>query len=163
MTDFEELVERYRGRGLLIDSNLLLLLLVGGVDPSLVGRFKRTKQFTREDFFLLRDIVVPFTRIVTTPHILTEVSNLAGHLKGQDRDAFFQHLGESIQVLDEQHIPARQVALDDWLVRLGITDTAVTLLINRDLLALTVDAQLASCIAGRNGDVINFNHLRSAI
>src|SRR4051812_26562103 len=104
MTAFDEVVARYRSKGLLIHSNLLLLLLVGGADVSLIARCKRTKQFDLNDYELLRDFVFQFKKVATTPHVLTEVSNLAGQLKGEYRDLFYSHMAQSIEVLDEQYI-----------------------------------------------------------
>ncbi|HEY2892825.1 MAG TPA: hypothetical protein VGJ16_01385 [Pirellulales bacterium] len=157
-----EVVAKYRAKGLLIDSNLLLLLAVGAVERELVVRFKRTKQFLVEDYDLLAHIVSLFNRVVTTPHVLTEVSNLATSFDGQTRSAFFAQLGRLIEILDERSISSREVANDTFYSRLGITDTALTLIGCGQLLVLTVDASLASCISARNGDVINFNHLRVA-
>ena len=40
------LMQRYRSRGILVDTNILLLHFVGSFDPSLIARFKRTERFT---------------------------------------------------------------------------------------------------------------------
>ena len=82
------LVRGYRSRGVLVDTNLLLLLFVGSYDLERIERFKRTMQFTRDDFARLVALLGVFERRVTTPHILTEVSNLAGHLPTESRLAF---------------------------------------------------------------------------
>lgn len=162
MDAFAETIAKYRAKGVLIDSNLLLLLVVGSVDRDLITRFKRTKQFLVEDYDLLAQLVSEFDIIVSTPHVLSEVSNLATALEGRYRAAFFANLGRLINILDERHLPAREAAPDTWFSQLGMTDTAVTIVASGQLLVLTVDAPLASCIAARNGDVINFNHLRTA-
>jgi hypothetical protein len=70
------LFEKYRGKGVLVDTNLLLLLLVGAIDPKHLAKFKPTANhgFTASDFALLCWIIDQFPRIFTTPHVLTEVS-----------------------------------------------------------------------------------------
>lgn len=45
------------GRRVFLDANVLLLLYIGSFDPALIGQFKRTRQYTVEDFALLREIV----------------------------------------------------------------------------------------------------------
>ena len=70
----------YRWEGLLIDSNLLLLLFVGLRDRDRIQKFKRTAQFTIRDFERLAAFIRRFKEVVTTPSILTEVSNLLGQL-----------------------------------------------------------------------------------
>ena len=45
LNEIDERIPRYQCRGLLIDTNLLLLYLVGEVDPRIIARFKRTQAF----------------------------------------------------------------------------------------------------------------------
>ena len=71
------LIEKYRRNGLLIDSNLFLLWVVGSTNESRIARFNRTQKYSVEDFRLLRILVHEFQEVVTSPHILTELSNLA--------------------------------------------------------------------------------------
>jgi hypothetical protein len=162
MTASDEVAVRNRGRGLLLDSNLLLLLLVGSVEPELIVRFKRTRQFLMRDYELLLDFTSQFQVVVSTPHILCEVSHLAAALHGDHRATFFVRMGQMIERLDERNVAGRIIAADDYFQRLGITDTAIALLSTGDLLALTVDATLASCVAARGGAAVNFNHVRAA-
>lgn len=162
MNGFSELIASYRTKGVLIDSNLVLLLVIGRIERNLVARFKRTRQFSVEDFDVLTGIASVFSRVVVTPHILAEVSNLATELHGRTRAAFLSHFARMIEVVDERHVTGVATSQDSFFGRLGVTDTAIILATTRSFLVLTVDATLASCIAARDGDVINFNHLRSA-
>jgi hypothetical protein len=45
---FDEVATRYRTAGLLIDTNVLLLYVVGSYDPGAVPRHKRTGRFVLE-------------------------------------------------------------------------------------------------------------------
>ena len=68
-----------RSRTLLLDTNLLLLLFIGGKDTLLIPKSKNLSEYTEDDYDLLAEIVnSSFDRLVTTPHIMTEVSNLLG-------------------------------------------------------------------------------------
>lgn len=71
------LIEKHRGNGLLLDSNLCVLYLVGKTNENRIPRFNRTQAYTIQQFHLLDWIVKRFRTMVTTPHVLTEVSNLA--------------------------------------------------------------------------------------
>jgi hypothetical protein len=44
-------------------------------EPGLIGRHKRTHQFTIEDYWLLRRFLGQFRSLVSTPNILTEASS----------------------------------------------------------------------------------------
>ena len=63
---------------LLLDTNLLLLLFIGGKDTSFIKKAKTLSAYTEEDYELLQEFVSlnRFTGLLTTPHIITEVSNL---------------------------------------------------------------------------------------
>ena len=39
------LIEKYASRGVLVDTNILLLFVVGAFDRELIPRFKRTSHF----------------------------------------------------------------------------------------------------------------------
>ncbi len=64
---------------LLIDTNLLVLLVVGVVDRKLISTHKRTKTFTESDFDLLVSVLKRFNEIWITSHCLAETSNLLKH------------------------------------------------------------------------------------
>lgn len=66
----------------LVDTNILLLLMVGAADREAIARFKRTKQrFSPDDFDIATGFLRQFSRIATTASILTETSNLAFQLE----------------------------------------------------------------------------------
>jgi len=86
------LLESYRKKGILVDTNILLLYFVGSVNPKRISQFKRTNQFNVDDFELLIQILGYFQKIVTTPNILTEVSNLIGQLTDPEKSLCFNVL-----------------------------------------------------------------------
>jgi hypothetical protein len=160
--DTDSLVERYASRGVLVDSNLLLLLLVGGYDRRLVGRFKRTKQFAPEDYDTLCDSLDVFKCRVTTPNILTEVSNLANGL-GPNAEDFFSSTfrNAAVTVLDEHYVPSNKAANCEEIGKFGLTDCAIMSLVKGKYLLLTEDFPLSQYLRSRGGDVVNFNHIRT--
>ncbi len=101
-----QLVERYRSRGVLVDSNVLLLYFVGAYQRQLVPRFKRTAQFTVEDYDLLVHFLSNFRRIVTTPNILTEVNGLLGNSVSHPTSAAESALGPKSPFLASIMSPA---------------------------------------------------------
>jgi rRNA-processing protein FCF1 len=153
--------DAHRREGLLIDSNLLLLLFVGLHDRTRIEKFKRTAQFTVEDFELLVAFIEGFKEVVTTPSILTEVSNLLGQLPDKLRYSFYQRFANGLKDLHEHHTPSRELGDEKAFERFGLTDTAILHAASGKYLVLTDDFRLAQYLLGRNVDVINFNHLRT--
>jgi rRNA-processing protein FCF1 len=155
------LISRYRSAGVLVDSNLLLLLYVGGYDRELVATFRRTRdRFRPSDFDALRSALGDFEAIVTTPHILTEVSNLMGQLTGPARDECFDRFAKSIPVLNEHRPPSAHLVSDAAFVTLGITDTSILEIAARRYLVFTDDFPLYNRLTSRGIDTLNYNHIR---
>ena len=158
---FSELVQRYCTAGVLVDTNILLLLFVGSIETRLIKQFKRTRErFEERDFDLIMSFLALFkSRIVTTPHILTEVSNLAGQL-GSRKKQFFPHFAKGISRLIEHYEPSANLARAGSFAKFGLTDAAIINLVQDQFLVLTDDFPLANYLSKQGVDVINFNHLR---
>lgn len=77
MTDDVATLHSHKNSGVIIDSNLLLLLFLAGYDRRQISTNSRLADFTEDDYDLLVQMLKPVRRPVTTPNILTEVSNLS--------------------------------------------------------------------------------------
>lgn len=165
MNDYlRHLVEKYRSRGALIDSNLLLVYLIGRCDPDLIPAFKRTQKFARRDFEILAGIVTYFARIIVTPHILTEVSNLSGQLTDKRLDRCRIELrGMISEILDEKYVPATEIVPMSAFPELGLTDAGIERLAPDTCLVLTDDFPLSNRLQTLRIDAINYNHIRFPI
>ncbi len=71
-----ELIAQYRDKGILIDTNLFLVLLVGNIDRRLVGRIGKTDKYTCDDYERITDILRQFNRFIIVPQVLTETGNM---------------------------------------------------------------------------------------
>lgn len=152
----------YFGKGILIDSNILLLLVVGAYKQSLIGT-DRLANFSVRDYELLLRMLSRFKPIVTTPHILTEVNNLAfSMVKGRYRDGVQTAFLGVIQWLHEERMPAMVIGERRAFLPLGLTDAAISLAAEQAYLVLTDDGPLYAFLAGQGLDAVNFNHLRTA-
>jgi rRNA-processing protein FCF1 len=156
----EQLIARYSQKGLLIDTNILLLLFIGSYDRNLIRNFKRTVQFTIEDYELLILLLRPFNKLVTTPNILTEVANLSGQLGEPARSSYFRTFAEGIKLLKEEYIESREIAAQAEFVKVGLTDLGIWTITQGNYLVLTDDFKLSQMLGNKGVDVINFNHIR---
>jgi hypothetical protein len=165
MTLEERLFARYVGKGLLLDSNLLLVFLTGASDPALFSRFKRVSSFTIKDYELLVRLLASFTVLLTTPHILTEVSNLANSLPQQFKAVWFRNFatliasGRATPGLRERWMPATELVQMTEFGDFGITDAALTRL-SSEALVITEDYRLSGSLRSRGVPVLNFGDLR---
>jgi len=153
------LLRPYIGNPAILDSNLLLLRWCVEFDPSLVVTFKRLNSFQFEDVDLLSETLKIFSNVRTTPHVLTEISNLANQLPSWIKDDWHVHFSSQIQAIPEEWIPASTIASGD-LMWLGLTDAALGILARTHVI-LTIDFPLSNSLESRGLNVINFTHLRS--
>lgn len=157
-----EYVRKYRSRGILIDTNLLLLLFIGGVSKSYISSFKRTAVYTQEDYDSLLRLIDHFNRVVVTPNILTEVSNLANGLHGVRLEEFYMVFSKSLSILSELYIESSTVSNIHGFHSYGLADTGIIAIAKEKYLVLTDDLRFAAFAARQGVDVINFNHIREA-
>ena len=161
MTDpNERLVERYCSRGVLVDTNILLLYFVGSYQPDEVPRFKRTCQFTVRDYHLLKGLLARFKSVLTVPNILTEVNSLSGQMPQSNKEQYFGQFAKQIELLDEHYLASTDVSKAEEFPKLGLTDSVIMELARDKYLVLTDDSKLYRRLAHAGIDVMNFNHIR---
>lgn len=145
---------------ILLDANLLVLLVVGLASPSRISQHKRLRTFTAGDFELLQGILSRAPRIIVTPNVVTEVSNLAdGGFNGSARDRIYAVLRTLLTEMREIPIPSVQAAGHPDFIRLGLTDAALLDILateNATLLTVDLDLYLAALRQGHRAE--NFNH-----
>jgi hypothetical protein len=157
MNETEEFLRKHRGKGAFLDANLLLVYAVGRYDRSLLGSFHHTKPFVDDFEWIERLVLRWFTKIHTTPNILTEVSNLGGKL-GRP---FFDEFKAVIAPLLETHCPSVDGTNDKKFREVGLTDSIILAVASTNpSVVLTADFDLYSILRARQIDAININYLR---
>jgi rRNA-processing protein FCF1 len=152
-----------------VDTNLLLLFFVGIFDARYISRYIRTTTYNEADFVVLAQVLQTFRRIIVTPHILTEVSNLSRDIDRGRRYEFFLLLESLLNapsgqfVIDERHRPAKLISTESEFPLLGLTDAAIIhRAAHRRNLVLTDDGPLGEYLERRGIDFIGFDDLRTS-
>jgi len=143
-------------RGVFLDTNLLVLLVVGSVDRGQVERHRRTKRFTVEDYDRLVRLLEGLEQVFVTPNTLTEASNL---LERRGDPRFLRQLRRLIEVSHEIVVVSAEAAAAPAFERLGLTDAALLQAISNRRPLLTVDLDLyAAALAKGPNHVFNLTH-----
>ena len=161
MTEVSKLLSKYYTKGIIIDTNILLLYLIGRVNRERIPRFKRTAQFTPEDYDILLELVSKFKKVITTLNILTEVNSLANQLGEPERSRCLVMFTRLISQIEEKYFESSTVAGYESFSRFGLTDCGIILLAKNKYLVLTDDLKLHLYLKALGIDTINFNNLRS--
>src|SRR5262249_27902584 len=142
------LFERYKAKGVLIDTNLMVLIAVGTYNRFRVGTFKRTIQYTLDDLEMMLRIIAYFDRRFTTPNILTEVDNLPRQLPEAEHEpltaAFAQLVSRQFEIYMQSHQTTQHAAYS----RLGLTDCVTAMVAaERNALIITDDLRLSNILS----------------
>ena len=145
---------------LLLDTNLLVLFVVGSVGHESIRSHKRTHAYVSEDFELLCRFMSGFRRTVVTPNILTEASNLISQTKEPLKNKVMLTLQALVSTLREEYVPSAEgVAIPEFL-RLGLADCGTLCCAGSVSSVLTDDFDLYMELSRAGRDVTNFNHIR---
>ncbi len=149
--------------GVVLDSNLLLLLVVGLAGEKYISKHKRLAAYAVEDYRLLVESISGVERVIVTPNTLTETSNLLGYIAEPDRSHLYLAFRELIGLAEEKYYESDQSTRRAEFPRLGLTDSAILEAVSdaNPLLTVHLDLYLAALAAG--GKAMNFNHMRTGL
>ena len=159
---YDDLINKHKNFGILIDSNILLTWIIGIIDVRYIQKFKRTREYTEIDFNIIDKLLNYFSIWYTIPNIITEINNLANSLDKERKKKFYDVYTKLIFNVFEHHIPSQE-AIKKYpveFIKFGITDCIIYNLCKRNILILTADFPIAQYLEKQNLDVINYNHIR---
>jgi hypothetical protein len=145
-----------------LDTNLIILLIVGLADETVVPKHKRTRAYTTQDFKLLSNIVAGYREIAVVPNALSEVSNLLSFEADELSRKILANFSRFISNTREFYITSLDASKRHEFRWLGLSDSAILELAKRetDILTSDVDLHIAALRAGYNS--FNFTHMIDA-
>lgn len=150
-----DVIRKYKDKGILIDTNIGLLYLVGSFDASEIRNHGRTSKYTEDDFDRISKFVAHFAVRVTTPHVLTEMSDLLGNSIDLHRV-----LRGYIMAADERFENSGLLADNVAFLKIGLADTAILKAAKNMYLVLTDDGPLQEFLGKSGVDFVNLEHIR---
>lgn len=145
---------------LVIDTNLLVLYVVGTAGRNLITKHKKLAAYLPEDYDALLRIIDRAAVVLVTPNTLTETSNLATYIAEPARTDILSVLRAVVRSSEEVYVSGKDACERTEYIRLGLTDAALlhALGSRRTLLTVDLDLHLAALSAGQA--TINFNEVR---
>ena len=142
----------------ILDSQLLVLLVVGATSKTMIAKHKKTRQFDTQDFDLLENLIGN-NSILLLPNTVTEASNHLMWHKPPERDRICGTLRKLVERCAETYVESIRACRNDGFLRLGTSDAALMIAADDGIL-LTADAQLYVAAEAKGLRVVNFNHER---
>lgn len=136
-------------KGLLIDTNLLLVMIVGGLEEGrYIEKSKRLGDFCVEDYHQLWLLVEAYSDVWITPYIAAEVSNLI-NLHGQARVRVFELARKIFSLFKQVETWISEDCEGDLFLKFGLTDNSIIRL-SESLDIITSDHRMASPLFATN-------------
>ncbi len=157
----DRLLARYKRKGVIVDTNLLLIYFIGKYTPDLISKFKKTYHYTIEDFIIIENIMKYFTTVITSPNILTEISNLSNQLPENIKNDYFKEFKRQVYILKEEYIESNEACKLKYFNLLGLTDSVIFKAAKGKYLVFTDDFKLSNILNTLKIDVLNLNHIRT--
>ncbi|ACA15220.1 conserved hypothetical protein [Methylobacterium sp. 4-46] len=145
---------------ILLDTQLLVLLVVGRTSKGIVAKHKNLTEFTAEDFDLLLILLGDNPALILLPNTVSEAANLLRQHRDPERTAILRTFAEIIGGHAEHYVASRKVVVRREYARLGITDSAILEIGRGNLEILTADLDLFLAAVGLSLRATNFNHKR---
>jgi hypothetical protein len=143
---------------ILLDSNLLVVLVIGKADSRLFGS-NPVKHYSIDDYNLLVDEVISFQTIITTPYILSEVNGLltnTGYNRVKAREAF----RELVPQFSIQYTQPQILFDDEYYSEFGLTDVSVIKATDEEILALSDDGNLIGILTNTGKTALKFQDVK---
>jgi hypothetical protein len=145
-------------KAIALDSQLLVLLIVGDEEPEFIQSHKRLGGYSADDFELLKSRLEMADVLVLTPHVIAEASNLLRHCHDPMRSRLTRRLGEVAEEIKERHRKTSSFSGYPEFQQLGVADCM--LLTDKKAELLTADVELWRAAIVRGRSAYNFTHLR---
>jgi predicted nucleic acid-binding protein len=154
------------GPAIILDANLLVLLVVGRTSEALIKDHKRLDRYDVAAYRLLAHCVATAARVVVTPNVMTEASNLVRQGSKHRRDELMRVLSAFARGADwpfsEVYLPSASVAGDQEFLRLGLTDAVELRATETGTTLLTDDLDLYRAAIREKKQAEYFTYMRRA-
>lgn len=146
----------------LIDSNSLIVLILGLMNPKLINEHSKTSIYDEHDYQNLIDIIGDIESLVVLPNIWTEVDNILNKFSGGYRDLYIQTILNTIKRTSEIYLESQRVIDSYCFIDIGLTDTLILEYAKNCEMLITSDSSLSD-YAKANGiqvfDMIEFKNI----
>ena len=139
---------------------MLVVFVVGSVDPKLLGVVKRVKEYRPSDYELIYAYLSLFSEVVLLPNTISKASNLLDHLKGARREYCMERLAQLVQESSERYIASVSAVQQPEYMALGVVDAAILCALDSGTFLLTADRELYLAALYRNCEAQYFQEFR---
>lgn len=147
-------------RQALLDTGPFVVLVVGSIDPGLLGSTQHLKAYTPEDWPLLQRFLSGYGAAVVTPHVATEAAHFIGKIGEQRGKRMKAGLAKVLAAVEERTVASKTAASRREFAWLDLADCSLLEAGEPQSTLLSTDAALVRRRLELGFAAVNFNHLR---
>lgn len=127
-----------------IDTNSLVVLIVGLINPSLFQSHPRTSIYNEDDFNDLITLIGNLENLVILPNVWTELDNLLNKFTGTLKSDYVESVKKMLKKSTEKYIKSEIIfSYENYFYDLGFTDTILLECSKNCNLLITNDSMLS--------------------
>lgn len=146
---------------ILVDTNTLIIIVLGLINPKLVNTHKKTSLFNEEDFYSVMDWIGDVNNLIILPNIFTEVDNLLNRFTGKYRQKYIDVMATISCQIKEEYLPSVLGIKDYNFATLGLTDVLIIQLKDKYKTLITADSDLSDWANASGIDVLDLKELKN--
>lgn len=128
---------------ILIDTNALIILIVGQIDSKLINSHRRTSIYEEQDYYDLLTVIKDYNNLTVLPNVWTEVDNLLNNFGGEQKYKYILAIKETIKSSSEKYITSLIGIESDSFFGLGLTDSLLLKFAKECEFLITSDSSLS--------------------
>lgn len=110
----------------ILDSNSLLVLIVGLLDPNLFKNHSRTSIYEKEDFENLKLLIGDYSNLIVLPNIWTELDNLLNKSFSKNyKDSYVKNIRNVVENSTEKYLQSCKAFENYYFYKLGLSDSLI--------------------------------------
>lgn len=143
----------------LLDTNLLVLFIVGGTNRDYISIHKNCSRFSRKDYDNLLVHLNASAGFITTSQIISETSNLLRQIRDPIKSEIYLFFRLFIMNTIELQPLSADASNDETYLWLGLNDASILSCLADDRVLITEDGNLHTEAIRRSSNVLHFSEL----
>jgi len=135
---------------IIIDTNSLIVFLIGSMNENLISGHKRTSIYTKQDYYNLLAVIKDIKNIIVLPNVWTEVDNLLNGFSGNYKWPYITQIRKIIAHTTENYLNSKTGTDSLYFEAIGLTDSLILELAKDCEFLITSDSVLSD-YANANG------------
>jgi rRNA-processing protein FCF1 len=146
---------------IIIDTNVLVLLIIGAIDPLKISQNKRTSVYTEKHYHLLHSIICKHKIFFTVPNIITEIDNLLSNIFYGDKKIKYRIiLKDILEKSIEKYFESKIIIEEFFFDQIGLTDSIILKMAeNCNSLLISDDSKLCDYARSRDIKIVDFKKI----